>query len=72
MISLVRIMNMKHFCIEIDKNAFNKKQNIVIGVVYRPPDTDMKSVNSQIDTYLSKIKAEKNQPIWQAIGTLTY
>ena len=63
---------MKQFCIEIDKNSFNKKQNIVIGVVYCPPDTDMKYFNSQIDTCLSKIKAEKTSANLQAIGTLTY
>ena len=28
--------------IEIDKDQFLKKQNIIIGVIYRPPDTDIK------------------------------
>ena len=26
--------------IETDKDQFAKKQNIIIGVIYRPPDTD--------------------------------
>ena len=45
--------------IEIDKEQFGKKQNIVIGVVYRPPDTDINEFNDCLNTCLTQIKAEK-------------
>ena len=45
--------------IEIDKSVFNSKQKVIIAVVYRPPDTDIKYFNNQIEICLSKIKAEK-------------
>ena len=28
--------------VEIDKNVFHKNGDIIIGVMYRPPDTDLK------------------------------
>ena len=31
--------------IEMNKEQFNKRQNIIIGVIYRPPDTDIKQFN---------------------------
>ena len=45
--------------IEIDKDQFAKKQNIIIGVIYRPPDTDIKQFNDHILHCLAQIKAEK-------------
>ena len=45
--------------IEIDKKQFNKNQNIIIGVVYRPPDTDVSTFNVHIEECLTKIKSEK-------------
>ena len=45
--------------IEIDKDQLLKKQNIIIGVIYRPPDTDIKEFNDQILRCLTQIKAEK-------------
>ena len=45
--------------IEIDKDQFAKKQNIIIGVIYRPPDTDIKEFNDHILQCLTQIKAEK-------------
>ena len=45
--------------IEINKEQFNKQQNIIIGVVYRPSDTDIKEFNDYILQCLTQIKAEK-------------
>ena len=47
------------FFIEIDKDQFLKKRNIIIGVIYRPPDTDIKEFNDHILRCLTQIKAEK-------------
>ena len=45
--------------IEIDKDHLLKKQNIIIGVINRPPDTDIKEFNDHILRCLTQIKAEK-------------
>ena len=45
--------------IEIDKSVFGKKHNSLIGVFYRPPDTNLKDFNSFTDKLLQKIKSEK-------------
>ena len=45
--------------IEIDKDQFAKKQHVIIGVIYRPPDTDIKEFNDHILQCLTQIKAEK-------------
>ena len=45
--------------IEIDKSVFGKKHNSLIGVFYRPPDTNVKDFNSLTDKLLQKIKSEK-------------
>ena len=50
--------------IEIDKDQFAKKQNIIIGVIYRPPDTDIKQFNDHILQCLAQIKAEKKNCIF--------
>ena len=46
--------NIESLFIEIDKSILGKKQNSVIGVVYRPPNTDINSFND----YISKIKPD--------------
>ena len=45
--------------IEIDKSFVGKQQDVIIGVMYRPPDTDMKVFNENLGSILSKTKAEK-------------
>ena len=45
--------------IEINKDKFNKKQNIIVGVIYRPPDTDIREFNDYVIQCLTQIKAEK-------------
>ena len=44
--------------IEIDKDVFNYDKNVIIGVLYRPPDTDMKTFNVFINDLTSRIKTE--------------
>ena len=44
--------------IEIDKNQINKTKNAIVGVIYRPPDTDLKSFNEQVQELLSSVHLE--------------
>ena len=47
--------------IEIEKQ---KSKNIVIGVIYRPPDQNMKEFNKFIDTLLSKIADQEKKLLY--------
>ena len=44
--------------IEIDKDLFNKNRNIIIGVIYRPPNTDLKLFNDDINELLDTLERE--------------
>ena len=44
--------------IEIDKDAFSKNKNVIIGVIYRPPGTDLEIFNEHISILLNKLKNE--------------
>ena len=44
--------------IEINKDLFNKNRNIIIGVIYRPPNTDLKLFNGGINELLDTLKRE--------------
>ena len=57
--------------IEINKEQFNKQQDIIIGVIYRPPDTDINEFNDCIMQCLTQIKAEKKLHICWEITILT-
>ena len=57
--------------IEINKDQFKKKQNIVAGVIYRPPDTDIKDFIDYIVQCLTQIKAEKKMHICWGITIST-
>ena len=50
--------NIETLFIEIDKDQIGKDKNVLIGVIYRPPDTDIKSFNTSISEILSTIKNE--------------
>ena len=50
---------METMFIEIGKDQFKKKQNIIIGVIYRPPDTDIHEFYDYILQCSDQIKAEK-------------
>ena len=51
--------NAEFLFIEIDKSFIGKKQNAIVGVMYRPPDTDMNVFNECLNSILSKSKTEK-------------
>ena len=47
--------------IEIERN---KSKNIVVGIVYRPPDQDMNEFNKFTDSLLSKITKNENKLVY--------
>ena len=46
------------FC-EFDKDQFGLEKNVLVGVVYRPPNTDITEFNEIVSDLLRKLKAEK-------------
>ena len=44
--------------IEIDKQVLGKTKNVLIGVIYRPPGTDIKRFNDRVEELLAVIKSE--------------
>ena len=44
--------------IEFNKEQIGKDKNVIIGVIYRPLDTDIKVFNEHISELLDKIKSE--------------
>ena len=51
--------SMEALFIEIPKEKIGNKCNMIVGVVYRPPDTDMNSFNELLSDVLMKIKSER-------------
>ena len=45
-------------CVEINKNQIGYSKNVICGVIYRPPNTDIKEFSDSISELLSKIKHE--------------
>ena len=46
--------------IEIPKSEFNFDKNIIVGTVYRPPNTEIEEFIKYLDDILVKLKAEQN------------
>ena len=46
------------FC-EFDKDQFGLEKNVLVGVIYRPPNTDISEFNEIVSDLLKKLKAEK-------------
>ena len=44
--------------LEIDKEQIGKDKNVIIGMIYRPPDSDSKISNEYVSDLLDKIKLE--------------
>lgn len=44
--------------IEFNKSVFNSTKNIVVGIMYRPPDTDVEEFNNAFNGILSQSKSE--------------
>ena len=51
---------METLFIEIDKDTFGKNKNTIVGVVYRPPDTDIDCFNKSVAELLSKTHSKNN------------
>ena len=51
--------NIESIFVEIDKSNSNKDKNTIIGVIYRPPDTDLKVFNEILNGLLANVKLEK-------------
>ena len=49
---------METIFIEINKEQIRKDKNLIIGVIYRPPDTDIKVFNEYVSELLDKIRSE--------------
>ena len=47
------------YFIEIDKNVFKLKSNVIIGAIYKPPTASIDIFNSNIETILKLIQKEK-------------
>ena len=46
-------------CIEISGSSFNLNKNVIVAVIYRPPNTNMSVFNDKILTVLDRIKIER-------------
>ena len=49
---------METLFVEIDKKCIGKAKNVIVGIVYRPPNTDMKIFNENFQEIVSKINSE--------------
>ena len=45
--------------IEVDKSIFKSKHNVIIGEIYRPPSSQLKTFNIELDKLLNTIGKEK-------------
>ena len=52
--------------LELDKNTLETNKNIIIGVIYRPPDTDLKLFNENMESLLSYLNNENK--LYYAMG----
>ena len=54
--------------VEIDKNQYQSSKNIVVGTLYRPPNTDIEIVNAHLNNILEILKSEnKVYILWVTI-----
>ncbi len=51
--------NMESLFVEIDKDQLSVDRNLIIGVIYRPPNTDISVFNNLIDNIMCTIRNEK-------------
>ena len=49
---------METIFIEIDKSAFQLSKNVIMGVIYRPPKTDVDDFNERLLHIIEQIKNE--------------
>ena len=60
---------METIFIEIDKSAFQLSKNVIIGVIYRPPNTDVDDFNKRLLHIIEQINKEINYVISWGIIT---
>ena len=61
--------------IEVNKAEFNTKRDIIIGVIYRPPNSNVKKFIEIMNDWVSPIKKEKTLNFYLGdynINTLSY
>ena len=51
--------NIESLFIELSKESINKSQDAIVGVLYRPPDTNIRLFNEYLESILLKTRAEK-------------
>ena len=52
--------------IEIDKEVVNSQNNMIVGVIYPPPGTDISTFNDQMSTICARITRTR----WRRVKTL--
>ena len=52
--------NMESLLIEINKDQIGKQYNIIVEVIYRPPDTEITIFNEYMNRILTQSKSERN------------
>ena len=50
--------NIESLFIEVSKCSIDKSQDAIVGVLYRPPDTNIRTFSEYLDSILLKVKAE--------------
>ena len=56
--------NIESLFIEIPSSQFAMDQNVLVGVVYRPPNTDINGFNVMLNELLTKLKTESRKKIY--------
>ena len=51
--------NLESVFVEIQSNNSLKTKNVVVGSLYRPPNTDINEFNQQIESILHKLQTER-------------
>ena len=51
--------NYESVFIEVDKALFNTNRNTILGEIYKPPSSNLKTLNIKMERLLVKIKKEK-------------
>ena len=53
--------NIESLFIEIDKTVFQTNKNVVIGIIYRPPNTNINEFNNILSDLLETIETDKKE-----------
>ena len=56
--------------IELQHTDSSRSNSIIVGVIYRPPNTNIIQFNDAFSAFLDKVKMEKNKYIYPEIITL--